>query len=60
MRAICAVCKEDRVVIEVDVVKGVSKQVCSDCFDEFLDSLTNTPIALHQLDPDDERKYGRW
>ncbi|CAB4129693.1 hypothetical protein UFOVP115_89 [uncultured Caudovirales phage] len=59
MRAICAVCDKDRIVIEIDVAKGVSKTVCPDCLDEFLYSLTYTPTLSAKRDPDDERKYGR-
>lgn len=59
MRAICAVCGNDRIVIELDVAKGVSKQVCMDCFDEFLATLTYRPEPKLNRDPDDERKYGK-
>ena len=59
MRAICAVCDNDRVVIDVDVAKGVSKQVCLECFDEFINSITYIPRASTIQDQDDQRKYGR-
>jgi hypothetical protein len=53
-------CQKEKSDITVDVAKGITKRVCLDCFDEFLDSLTNTPINLPRQDPDDERKYGKY
>jgi hypothetical protein len=60
MDTICVMCQKEKSNITLDVAKGVTKRVCLDCFDEFLDSLTNTPINLPRQDPDDERKYGRY